>query len=371
MIEHGELWWRNVLAGPDGELFGEDRGVAANGGGVERYVVLPRTGDPRVVVDQRCSAGLTNALERMVSTRTSNPVIRRIGENVSPLAAKRKPSWFVHSESELGTLREHMSEILDDEVTLSIAVGPPRVNRKPVVRCYRGDELLAVAKLGPDPHTALMASNEASWLELLATNPIEGVITPQLLHAGSYGDSALVVMESLDLEGDVGVPLSQMPTNTMEAFYRSHLDPETVLSETTWWKQLESRLGVLATPLVSTFERIAEDPAFDELAISAWHGDFSPWNVGRTIDGSLAMWDWERAAIGVPTGFDLLHLHYQYGAGMDAATLGLAEFGVRTSHHRLLKGLYLLELCARNAEAVATGTDSHHNVMRELHELEW
>lgn len=371
----GELWWRNVLAGPDGELKEQDPGQSGAASvekhPVEKYVVLPRLSDPRVVVDQACTAGLSDAVERMVSARTSNSVLRQIGESASSLATKKSPSWFVHSAAELGTLRQYLSAILGKEVTISVSVGPPRVNRKPVVRCYSGSKLVAVAKLGPDPHTSLMARNEANWLEKLEDVPIEGVKTPALLHAGAYGESDLIVMESLDLVDDVGVSLSEMPLATMATFYRSYFDPDNVLSDSSWWKMLNKRLGVLATPLAPTIERLVSDPDFDELDVSAWHGDFSPWNVGRTTDGSLAMWDWERATIGVPTGFDLLHLHYQYGTGLDGATMGLAEFGVRSGHHRLLKGLYLLELCARNAEAVATGTDAHHKVMRELHDLGW
>lgn len=369
MTELGELWWRNVLAGPDGELKGQDPGASA--GEVERYVVLPRLSDPRVIVDQSCSAGLADAVQRMVSARTSNSLLRQVGESVSPLATKKGPSWFVHSNAELGTLRQHLSAVLDDDLMISVSVGPPRVNRKPVVRCYRGAKLVAVAKLGPDPHTSLMARNEATWLDKLATNPIEGVKTPALLHAGFYGESDLIVMESLDLVDDVGVSLSEMPMDAMATFYRSHFDHDAVLSDSSWWKLLKKRLGVLSTPLSQTVERLESDSDFDDLDVSAWHGDFSPWNVGYTTNGDLAIWDWERATVGVPTGFDLLHLHYQYGTGLDGATLDLAEFGVRSGHHRLLKGLYLLELCARSAEAGATGTDSHHKVMRELHDLGW
>lgn len=370
MTELGELWWRNVLAGPDGELKEQDP-KQAGGGSVEKYVVLPRLSDPRVVVDQDCSAGLSDSVERMISTRTANSLLRQVGERVSPLAAKKNPSWFVFSDAELGTLRQHLSDVLDEHVKISVSVGPPRVNRKPVVRCYRGVELVAVAKLGPDPHTSLMARNEATWLEKLAQSPIEGVRTPALLHAGSYGESDLIVMESLDLVDDTGVKLSEMPLEAMATFYSSHFDAGSTLSDSSWWKILKKRVGVLSTPLSATVERLESDPYFGELDVSAWHGDFSPWNVGRTTDGTLAMWDWERATIGVPTGFDLLHLHYQYGSGLNGATLSLAEFGVRAGHHRLLKGLYLLELCARSAEAVATGTDAHHKVMRELHDLGW
>ena len=75
------------------------------------------------------------------------------------------------------------------------------------------------------------------------------------------------------------------------------------------------------------------------------------------------MWDWERATDGVPTGLDLVHLHYQYRSGLSGATLGLAFLGIPTAHHRLLHGLYLIELCARHFEAGALDTPRHNEVL--------
>ncbi len=368
----GHEWWRKVMAGPDGVLETKDVGQQVSSADeAEGYVVLPRPGEPRVVVHQRNQVAVRDALERMVSSRTSNGVVRRLAQRVSPLALSKKPDWMVHTDSKDGTLRQCLSRVLNAEVDIAVSIGPPRVNRKPVVRCYSGDEMIAVAKVGADPHTLLMTQNEAQWLTALQASPIDGVRTPELIYSGSYGDSSLIVMEPLDLVDDFGMPLHQMPLDAISAFADTYLVPGATLRGSKWWNDLQVRLGVMSTPLKPVLEAVVADSLFDEIALSAWHGDFSPWNLGYARNGELAIWDWERASVGVPVGFDLLHLHYQYGAGFDAATIVLGEFGVPVAQHSLIQRLYLLELCARNVEAVATNTEKHHQVVRDLDQLGW
>ena len=358
-------WWDTVLTGSAGTL--SSSGVEAAS---EQYSVLPRPGDPRVIVDQGSPRAMSDAVERMVSARTSNQLVRDFASRSSSLALRRKADWGVSGGEGLGTLREHLCEVLDRSVQLSISVGPPRPNQKPVVRCYEDDALVAVAKLGPDPHTKVMVENEALWLETLQADPIDDVVTPGLLHSGSYGASALLVMEPLDLENDLGISVDDMPMTVLEQLVDRFAGDTKTVTATDWWTSLPGRLGESQMEtLGTTIDDIAGDPLVDQLAVSAWHGDWSPWNTGRTRGGARAIWDWERATIGVPTGFDVLHLHYQYGAGLDGATLGLAGFGIPVAQHRLLCHLYLLELCARHAEAQALETPRHAAALNEFGRL--
>ena len=364
MVDVDEQWWRTVLAGPDGTL--QTDAPAEPDGSPERYRVLPRPSDPRVLVDLDSSRAMGDAVDRMVSSRAPAAIAGGLASGVSSLASLRKADWAVSSSDELGTLRELLSEVIERRVRISVSVGPPRPNRKPVVRCYAGEELVAVAKLGPDPHTEAMVQNEAHWLGHLMEHPLDGVVTPGRIHSGTYGPSALLVMEPLDLVDDLGVSLSEMPMSTLQSFVADRIDPSTTVLESEWWLALSGRLGDQLAILAPYVDKLAASGLIDELEVSAWHGDWSPWNTGRTTSGDIAIWDWERTAVGVPTGFDLLHLHYQYGSGLDGATLGLAEFGIATSHHKILQALYLLELCARHAEADACETERHERVLESL-----
>jgi|GEM_PF-1209551 len=353
-----ESWWTRVLAGPHGDLRSRDSS--------ERYVVLPRVSDPRVVVDRDHPQAIREAVERFAASRTKSAAVRSLAGGGSALLSKTKGSWSIDAGESGETLREHLCDVLDADVRLSIAVGPPRPNRKPVVRCYGDDGLLAVAKLGPDPHTALLVENERRWLDAMAARPLTGVSTPQLLHSGMYADIALLIMGALDLDSDLGLEFADVPVELVREFSDRYRSGQQLL-DTEWWHNLRRRVDrpELASVAVQMFQ--AQDhPEFRSIRMSAWHGDWSPWNMGRSRDGKLCIWDWERATIGVPAGFDIVHLHYQYGEGLHRADQDLEKMGVPTSQHVLVKRLYLFELCARHAEADVLDTDRHRQVIAAL-----
>ena len=360
-MDTNSSWWTSVLAGPGGDLFAT--------GSSEHYLALPKASDPRVVVDKSEPAAVRDAIDRMVSSRTGFGPARALVGGASSVLSRRKPNWSVGAGLSEKTLREHLSEILDVNVRISVAVGPPRPNRKPVVRCYSSSGMIAVAKLGPEAHTAKMVRNEGRWLDVMTAKPLDGVITPPLLHLGEYGPSALLVMGVLDLESDLGLDFAEVPfehAETITERYAEHV----LLSESTWWHGLAVRMNDAKLDSVrAQISLTPADPLFDQVKTGAWHGDWSPWNMGLARNGKLCIWDWERAALSVPIGFDLLHLHYQYGDGLAGADRDLARMGVPVRLNTLLRRLYLFELCARHCEAGALDTDRHAKVIAELAEV--
>jgi len=360
-VDANTSWWTSVLAGPGGDLFADGSG--------EQYLALPKSSDPRVVVDKSEPAAVRDAIDRMVSSRTGFGPAKALAGGASSVLARRKPSWSVGAGASKQTLREHLSEVLNTDVRISISVGPPRPNRKPVVRCYSSSGMIAVAKLGPEAHTAKMVQNEGRWLDVMTAKPLDGVITPPLLHLGEYGMSTLLVMGVLDLKSDLGLDFADVPFEHAEEIterYAEHVP----LSESTWWHGLASRMDDAKLDSVKAqLSLTTTDSHFDQVKTGAWHGDWSPWNMGLARNGKLCIWDWERAALSVPVGFDLLHLHYQYGDGLAAADSDLARMGIPVELNTILRRLYLFELCARHCEAGALDTDRHAEVIAELAEV--
>lgn len=356
-----DSWWTSVLAGPGGDLFA--------GSSNEQYLILPKPSDPRVVVDRNEPDAVQDAIDRMISSRTGFGPARALAGGASSLMARRKPSWLVEAGASKMTLREHLSDVLNTEVRISVSVGPPRPNRKPVVRCYAKTGLLAVAKLGPEPHTAAMVTNEGRWLDVMTANPLPGVVTPPMLHLGEYGDSSLLVMGALDLESDLGLDFADVPLDLAREIAERNTEIVS-LQESTWWHGLPARMDDKKLDSVrAQMAQAAASSLFGDVKTAAWHGDWSPWNMGRSRNGKLCIWDWERSALGVPVGFDLLHLHYQYGEGLRGADPDLATIGVPVNQNTLLRRLYLFELCARHCEAGALDTDRHTKVINELQSL--
>ena len=353
-----DRWWVAVLAGPEGDLHAD--------GSREQYLALPTAKDPRVVVDRNEPLAVRDAIDRMVSSRTSFGPARSAAGVASSLLARRRPTWQVGANHSKQTLRQHLSEILETEVRISVSVGPPRPNRKPVVRCYGPNGLIAVAKLGPETHTTQMVQNEGRWLEIMANKPLADVATPPLIHLGEYANSALLVMGYLDLKSDLGVGFGDVSLEHAKIIANEYGD-HIALADSTWWQGLAARIDDSAfTSIHDQLHQTATDPLFGDVRTGAWHGDWSPWNMGYDRSGTLNIWDWERAAVGVPVGFDLLHLHYQYGEGFASANADMARMDIPAEHNRLLRRLYLFELCARHSEASALGTDRHATVVSEL-----
>lgn len=358
MTSPSESWWAEILGGTDVDLHAT--------GSEEQYVVLPRASDPRVVVDASDPRALRDAITRYMGNRT-NLMSGPLAGGATAILGRRRPTWGVASPH--GTLREFLSAKLDTNVRLSIAVGPPRPNRKPVVRCYSEEGLVAVVKMGPDPHTAAMIDNEAQWLERLEQTPLDGVVTPKLRFRGRYGSSEVLAMEPLDLHVDGAVEFGDMPFAVLEQFTQRFSEEQT-LAASAWWASLRERVSV---PGLEEFQQVAQDldndPDLAELHVSGWHGDWSPWNTGQLRDGRLGIWDWERTAVGAPTGLDLLHLHHQYGSGLQSARSDLERLGVPLSHHRLVAIVYLLVLAARHSEGGALDSDRQRRVTAALRSL--
>jgi len=343
-------WWSAVLAGPGGSISESGEG--------ERYLALPTRRAARVVVDATNPVAIGDALTRMVEARSlpGADVVARVASRVAPQAA---PSWRIQGGDD-GSLRVHLKEIIGADITLSVAIGPPRPNQKPVVRIYDGPDMVAIAKMGPDLHTAEMVTNEARWLTDLTSAPMVDVQTAEVLHHGEFGTSELLVMSPLPLVSDLGLSFAQMPTELLTSI--ANRAPAIGLAESPYWTALLGRAQPWGdADLERLLTDITSHPRFESVATGLAHGDWSPWNIGRGIDGQWCVWDWERAAVGVPFACDLLHLHLQYGpVGFDGGLLGAAEASRLAGHadedFDLATTMYLAELLVRHHEANQTGS---------------
>lgn len=343
-------WWTSVLAGEGGDL--------STSGDGERYLVLPSRGNARVVVDATNPAAIRDAAARMVSTR-GLPGSNQLAQVAAAAAPRLSQSWLASNDG-AQTLREHLRGILGRSVTLSIAIGPPRPNQKPVIRVYDGEDVVAIAKMGPDRHTAAMVANEGNWLRDLQANPIPGVLTADVVHSGMFGASQILVMSRLPLLDDVGVSFDAVPNELLRAI--SKRAESEGLGQSAYWKALLVRAEPFAdAELERLLKRVESHAQFDLVATGLWHGDWSPWNIGRGTSGQWCIWDWERSAVGVPLAADLLHLHLQYGPeGIVGGLTGAAQASRRCGHLDedvdLATNVYLTELLIRHHEAGDTGT---------------
>jgi hypothetical protein len=99
----------------------------------------------------------------------------------------------------------------------------------------------------------------------------------------------------------------------------------------------------------------------------AWHGDWSPWNLGLA-DGRLWAWDWEYCRPDVPLGLDVPHFLFQrhfigdrapvdraFRESAQAAAPLLAALGYDATARATVRAVHVAEISVRYLEASRLG----------------
>ncbi len=297
------------------------------------------------------------------SAALSGPdTVKRLG--VSSLLRGHVAAAFpdrITVQERAGSLRQHLGDVLGEPVDFSLGLGTARANRKPVLQVFdRRGRSLAFVKFGGTSVTDALVQAEAVALERLAAAGLPRRLeVPALLHVGQWGGSWLVVMTALrtvlwqrpsrqfDLPaddtallhgafGEDSRPLEAMPLWNAMVSAQCSLSPSPVRD------RLEEALALLRAS--------ADRP----LAMGAWHGDFTPWNISRRR-GRLQVWDWERFETGVPPGLDRCHYAVNAVCRRDGVSLDSVRRGldlVRPSTDRLvdaqlIEATYLAAITSR------------------------
>lgn len=230
-----------------------------------------------------------------------------------------------------------VEEIVGRPVVLSLGIGNARANRKPVLGAFddRGRPV-AFVKVGDTEVSSAHVLAEADALRELAGPSWKVLEVPRLLGQRRWRDMDVVVMSALlppAWQGrDARWPIPDAAVAELEgAFAGGRLE----LRATPWWQRVATAAALLADEerrvrLLDAIAAIDATVGSAEVAVGAWHGDFTPWNVARHRT-RLLVWDWERFETGVPCGLDRLH----YAVNTLARERG---FGVATVLEGLRRG---------------------------------
>jgi hypothetical protein len=289
--------------------------------GQESYLIVPNASKPRLIVPRngraaaaavagfnpdrsRRAAALSGLLRASLRTGAARTILR---------------DRLIVSGAQ-DSLRSHLAQVLGQDVTLSILIGPPRANAKPIAQLLSpAGEVLGYAKVGATGLSRRLVQAETAALSRLAAARTRTVTIPAIRHAGRWRDIEILVLSPLQAAGTGArrhAPgLLKEAAAEVAAIAGTQLAP---LSGSAYWLRLQSRLQALG-PRGAAFaelaERIGGRAGSADLLFGSWHGDWTRSNV--TIRGARVLaWDWERFETGVPVGFDALHyqLHHQINA---------------------------------------------------------
>ena len=297
----------------------------------ESYLVLPRAANPRLLVPADAPRAAAAALARNhdATSRRSRLVKAALGLGVRLRVARR----LLPDRVEIGLdgglpaggggavlLSEHLREIFGRrDLHMAVILGPPRLNRKPVLQLLSGDgEVLGYVKAAWNDLTRSLVENEAAVLDRLGGTVRNTFVAPRLLHHGPFGELTLIAASPLP--NAVRPEQSQVfdpPLPIITEIARLGDVHTAPLAESDYWQgvtgRLEARRALLppgsADPLRAVVEAIEARHGAIELRIGTWHGDFTPWNMSRLEQG-IFVWDWERCGP-APVGLDLLHFLFQ------------------------------------------------------------
>jgi hypothetical protein len=263
------------------------------------------------------------------------------------------------------TIETYLAAVLGQDIMVSMYLGPPRANRKPVLQVLTPDgNPVAFAKVGINALTCRLVRAERDALARLDKADLADISLPRVLHHDQWHGLEVLVLSAVP----AWTRRQQLPPARLAAAMNAvarvdglHSEP---LHGSVYLRRLRDRLasadkGPEQAALMWALDTLGTRSGRTALTFGAWHGDWAPWNMASTRRG-LLVWDWERFTPGVPLGFDALHYRLQADLGpghrdpltaaaaasKSAAQL-LAPFGIGTEQAWLTGVLYLAELATR------------------------
>jgi hypothetical protein len=285
-----------------------------------------------------------------------------LGAGFGPLLGGR---LLVTTPAGAVTIEAYLAELVGQPVQISMHLGAPRANRKPVLQLLSpAGRIIGFAKVGVNPLTAALVQAEHASLNRLAELKPPGMTVPTVLASGTWNGQPVLVLDPLPVwRRRRPLPAGQLMT-ALADLATSAGTTTGPLPASGYWQRLASGLEQ-AEPtqdrmaLTALLPRLAQAAGAMPVTFGCWHGDLTPWNLASTRTG-LLVWDWERFACGVPVGYDALHYWLQTQVSdltadpADAAVRCVAQsaallepFGVSASAARLTALGYLAELSVR------------------------
>lgn len=271
----------------------------------------------------------------------------------------------MHVPPEADTVETYLAGVLSQDIRVSMYLGPPRANRKPVLHILSpAGKPVAFAKIGVNPLTRQLVRAEHDALTRLKQAGLPGITVPEVLHYGCWQELQILVMNALPAwQRRQPLPAPQLAKTmvTVAQMNGTHSGP---LRGSQYLSQLRSRLSSAGespdqATLLWLVDELSTRAGGVTLSYGAWHGDWTPWNMASTT-GGLLVWDWERYTPGVPLGFDALHYRLQTEVGpghrdpvaaaaacVQNAPALLAPFGISATPAQATVLLYLADLATR------------------------
>jgi hypothetical protein len=346
-------------------------GLGVEGGDVvSEYVLVPDARRPRLLVpaDHRRAAAAAVRRHTEPGSNRQRLVLRALSAalatGLGDIVMRHRFRVCADTAGSVDTIETYLRRSVDGDLVISLAIGPAKANRKPVLQLLTpAGGTVGFAKLGVNNLTRTLARAERDALLTLQAASLRHITAPGVVHHGRWNELEVLVLTPLPVWLPRVPPSPERLAAAMLEIAGLGKVGEGPLRGSAYWASLGDRLARLsddqAAALRAAYERIGGHAGDVPLRFGAWHGDWTPWNMA-TLRDTLLVWDWERYAPEVPLGFDAVHYAFQGAVvrqGMEpvaamndvverAAEL-LAPFGVTSSAARLTALLYFADIATR------------------------
>ncbi|MCB0909088.1 MAG: hypothetical protein KDB63_18435, partial [Nocardioidaceae bacterium] len=258
-------------------------GLGRRAGSGAGYLCLPSVDQPQLLVPL-APAGSDLVLERRSRTLPARAAKQLVAAGLRVHVLDRLPvRRLTLADPALTDLVAWLGGRPGDR--LGVLVGPPRANRKPVLRLLAGNgTTTAFAKLGATPVAADLVRREAAALARIADNGWTTLRAPRLLKAGRWRGREVVVTEALARDARQRQPAA-LPIGPTREIAMTGARTDLPVGETTalgldgadawgtWRPELETLTHRLRTAIGDR-----------RLPLGASHGDWTPWNMAWSGD---------------------------------------------------------------------------------------
>ncbi len=358
------LWPTARIETPTRSAAGSPRGQAD-------YLVLPASQRVRVLAPTRppraAAAGLARNSAPVSRRQSAVRWIGRLGlrAGLGPFLGAVGPPFperlrLVASGSGGRSILDHLGDVLGEEVTVVIALGTKRANRKPVLRVMdRRGRTLAFAKIGINQPTGELVRGEARALQALGDVAWTTFTAPRLIDHSQFNGCNVLLMAPVPTRGTKGLRDSGARRRLLAELSEGCGTLEEPIRGGRFVAKLRATLDQApehhhVTQLAASLTALEEQSGSAEFLLGAWHGDFTAWNM-VTDNGRTHVWDWERFDTRVPAGLDEIHYcvnsyAQQHGFTAQSILTGIREstWPHRSPHTaRLHAATYLVALGTR------------------------
>lgn len=228
---------------------------------------------------------------------------------------------FIHAKVQSLSLRDDIKKIAltafnVKDINFSIFGGTPSVHQKATIQIFHGNRILGYGKVTDSNDIYKLFCHEE---KLLSTLRSLGVIhIPECLFCGEVSDGEYMFIQTTTKRNNSRSPKKWTALHENFLRYLFEKTRKNVLfEESDFYNSMKELRGVLvslpseySSVITPKLEHIMSDLQGKECVFSAFHADFTPWNM-YIEDSHLYVFDWEYGRLTYPPMLDRYHFYIQ------------------------------------------------------------